>query len=354
MLTSDSAQSSTAVCGDAKILIVDDSATNTLLLSKILNFTGYANTRTLNHSDAFVQVFSEYHPDLILLDIMMPHVDGFEILEWLGKNITTTKPAVIVVTALNDHAIQHRAYSLGARDFIGKPFSKAEITARVSNLLQIDTLYRELIESTQLLEKRIQEKTQAVENIQIEIIDRFMHAVEFRDEETKKRTERISQYVYNIARGLELSDPESKLIATASKMHDLGEVGTSDTILLKPGKLNDTERKEMESHTAYGASMLTNSQYDLIRIAEQIARTHHEKWDGSGYPNGLLQEDIPLVGRIVAVADVFDALISARPYKPAWSFDDAVQYLSAQSGIQFDPKVVRAFLDSIGKIRLIS
>lgn len=336
------------------IIIIDDNSQNTLILSKMLEFKGYNNVTILNNSGDFIRVFSSCHPDLILLDIMMPNVDGFQILEWLRSNNHTFSIPVVVITALDDQISKQRALSLGARDFLVKPFDNLEVLTRVSNLLQTRMMYIDLIKSKEVLELRVSERTAEIESIQVEIIERLMRAAEFRDQDTSDHISRISQYVFCLSLNLGIQEDEAKLISLASKMHDIGKIGIPDQILLKPGKLDTVEMEVMKAHALKGSHILSESQYRIITVAEEIARTHHEKWDGSGYPNGLVGDNIPLHGRITAVADVLDALLSARPYKPAWEFGDAIHYITQQSGSHFDPQVVDALIRGKNTIKQIS
>jgi putative two-component system response regulator len=336
------------------ILIIDDNSQNTLILSKMLEFKGYNNVTILNNSGDFIRVFSTCHPDLILLDIMMPNMDGYQILDWLRSNNHTCSVPVVVITALDDQISKQRALSLGARDFLVKPFDNLEVLTRVGNLLQIRMMYLDLIKSKEVLELKVSERTAEIESIQVEIIERLMRAAEFRDQDTSDHISRISQYVFCLSMNLGIQEDEAKLISLASKMHDIGKIGIPDQILLKPGKLDTVEMEVMKAHALKGSHILSESQYRIITVAEEIARTHHEKWDGSGYPSGLAGDNIPLHGRITAVADVLDALLSARPYKPAWEFGDAIYYITQQSGSHFDPQVVEALIRGINTIKLIS
>ena len=339
---------------EATILIVDDNKSNTLILENVLQSNGLLKTIALNNSSDFFQVFSECCPDLVLLDIIMPRLDGFEILEWMqSRNYIMSTPVVVITALLDSNSIQ-RALNLGAKDFLVKPYNKLELIARVKNLLQLRKLYKEMIRNNLMLEEIVREKTAEVKDMQIEIIDRLMHAAEFRDQETGEHTCRISKYVYRICLNIGLSEQDAELISIASKLHDIGKIGIPDQILLKPGRLDVFEMDIMKEHAEKGARILSGSQCSVISVAEQIARSHHERWDGSGYPYGLIGNDIPLPGRITAVADVFDALLSARPYKKEWTFDDAINYISVQSGKHFDPDVVKALLEDIDTIRKIA
>lgn len=337
----------------SKILVIDDSQTNVMLLEKMLRMNRFQNIMTLTDPRNAYESFEIFNPDLILLDLQMPYIDGFTILEWLRTHNTEKILPVIVITAQNDQESKIRALSLGASDFVGKPFDHMEVLTRIGNLLQIKLLHNQLENSNLQLEEKVQERTKEVEKLQMEVIDRLMLAAEFRDETTGNHIARIGWYAYILAKKLGFDEETSLQISMASKMHDIGKVGIPDHILLKPGKLTDEEMNLMKSHTTKGAQILAGSKYKMLQIAEQIAQTHHEKWDGSGYPSGLKDTEIPLVGRIVALVDVFDALITTRPYKRAWTFDETLHYIKEQNGKHFDPMVVDAFFDSIRYIQTI-
>lgn len=337
----------------SKILVIDDNQSNVLLLEKMLRMYHFQNVMTLTDSREAYDAFQTFNPDLVLLDLQMPYIDGFTILDWIRDNYTDNILPVIVITAQSDKENKLKALSLGASDFVGKPFDHMEVLTRIGNLLQIKLLHNQLQEYNFQLEQKIQERTKEIKNLQMEVIDRLMRATEFRDETTGNHIVRIGWYTYILARKLGFNEEESVQISMASKMHDLGKVGIPDKILLKPEKLSDEEMDLMKSHCAKGAQILAGSKYRLLQIAEQIAQTHHEKWDGKGYPEGLKGNEIPLVGRIVALADVFDALITARPYKNPWPFEDVHRYIDEQRGLHFDPKVVDAFLDSLEYFKTI-
>jgi len=337
----------------AKILLIDDNQSNVLLLEKMLRMYRFQNIMTLTDSRKAYDLIQTFKPDLVLLDLQMPYIDGFTILEWIRNKYADSMLPVIVITAQSDKENKLKALSLGASDLVGKPFDHMEVLTRIGNLLQIKLLHNQLQEYNLQLEQKIQERTKEIKNLQAEVIDRLMRATEFRDETTGNHIVRIGRYTYILARKLGVDEEESAQMSMASKMHDLGKVGIPDKILLKREKLSNEEMELMKSHSAKGAQILVGSKYHLLQIAAQIAQTHHEKWDGSGYPEGLKGKEIPLVGRIVALADVFDALITARPYKNAWPFDEVLRYINEQSGSHFDPMVVDAFLNSIEPIKAI-
>ncbi len=329
-----------------KILIIDDNSANVLLLEKMLRIHGYQSISSLTDPRLVYDTLRADLPDLVLLDLKMPYLDGFTILDWIRNELGNTMLPVIIITAQSDSENKLKALQLGAQDFIGKPFDPPEVLTRIHNLLQIKSLHNQLQESNLLLEQKVQKRTEEIKNLQIELVERLTRAAEFRDVDTGNHIARIGEYTYFLSKKLGFSEEDATLICNASKMHDIGKVAIPDHILLKPARLSPEEMEIMKEHALKGAKILAGSQYPLIQIAEQIAYTHHEKWDGSGYPRGLKHDEIPLVGRITALADVFDALISERPYKEPWPPEQVLAYLQAHSGTHFDPQLVRIFLDS--------
>jgi putative two-component system response regulator len=275
----------------------------------------------------------------------MPHLHGFEILARLRPEIgETTYLPILVVSADITADAKTRALSQGAKDFLHKPFDLVEVMLRIRNLLETRHLYLELQRQNGVLEARVKERTRELEEAQIEVIDRLARAAEYRDHTTGQHTRRVGELSALLASTLHLPQEEVELIRKAAPLHDVGKISLSDAILLKPGRLSPAEVELNRSHTTMGAELLSGGHFPLLRMAEEIALTHHERWDGKGYPSGLAGEEIPLSGRIVAVADVFDALVHERPYKRAWTPEEAVAEIAAQSGKQFDPKVVSALL----------
>jgi putative two-component system response regulator len=253
---------------------------------------------------------------------------------------------ILVLTADITPETKRRALTEGALDFLTKPFDAMEVLLRIKNLLQTRFLHLQMQGQNQLLDQKVRERTAELEATQLEILDRLALAAEYRDDDTGEHTKRVGETAAQIARELGWSEAEVELIRRAAPLHDLGKISISDSILLKPGKLTSEEFEQMKMHTTFGAKMLSGGRFPLLRLAEQIALTHHERWNGTGYM-GLQAETIPIAGRIVAVADVFDALTSERPYKRAWPIADAIAEIEKQSGKQFDPCVVDAFLKMI-------
>ncbi|MCL4492940.1 MAG: response regulator [Nitrospirae bacterium] len=282
-------------------------------------------------------------PDLLILDLMMPVMDGFDVLEKLkavrGKNYFP----VIVLSALTDKQSIVKALSMGADDYVTKPFFVEELKARVSNMLKLKERDEFLNTSLDVMESNLLEKLQMLEHTQVEVIIRLGKAAEFRDDETGRHIERIADYVKLITEKLGLNREQRIMMKYASPMHDVGKIGIPDGVLLKPGKLTDDEFKIIKLHTVIGGKILGGTTLPLLELAREIAITHHERWDGNGYPLGLKGNDIPMSGRMVAVADVFDAITSERVYKAAWPIEKALTYIKEMREKQFDPEVVDAF-----------
>ncbi|MCC6347526.1 MAG: response regulator [Nitrospirales bacterium] len=289
-------------------------------------------------------------PDLLILDLMMPIMDGFDVLEKLRPVREKSYFPIIVLSALSDKQSIVKALSLGADDYVTKPFFVEELKARVSNMLKLKERDEFLNTSLDVMESNLLEKLQMLEHTQMEVIIRLGKAAEFRDDETGRHIERIADYVNLITDELGLNREQRMMMRYASPMHDVGKIGIPDGVLLKPGKLSDDEFKIIKLHTVIGGKILGGTSLPLLELAREIALSHHERWDGDGYPLHLKGHDIPLSGRIVSVADVFDALTSDRVYKAAWPIERALDYVQEQRGKQFDPDVVDAFLTIQDKI----
>jgi putative two-component system response regulator len=310
----------------AKILIVDDEPLNLKVLKQVLQ-DNYRLSFAKNGMDALELVKKE-KPSLILLDVMMPGMTGFEVCRQLKSDPETNTIPVIFVTALAEEADESEGFAAGGVDYINKPISPALVRARVKthlSLVHIDELKR----------------------THLELIQRLGRAAEFKDNETGMHVMRMSHVSGRLALQMGMDPHFSEQLIHAAPMHDIGKIGIPDYVLLKPGKLNDEELLLMRKHPEMGARILDNSTSPLIKLAHSVALYHHEKWDGSGYPFGLKGEAIPLEARIVAVADVFDALLNKRPYKEAWPVEDAVAEIKANRGKHFDPAVVDAMLQCL-------
>ena len=336
-----------------RILIVDDEPANLKLLHKMLSGQGYTNLDLVQDPREVLNCYRAAHPDLILLDINMPHLDGFAVMAQLTALQDPLLPPIVVLTAQHGRDYLLRALNSGARDFVTKPFDRVELLTRARNLLEVHQAHRLLHDQKAVLEELVQERTRQLRDTRLQIVQRLGRAAEYRDNETGFHVIRMSRVSALLARSLGWSEYDSELMLHASPMHDVGKIGIPDAILLKPGKLEPYEWEIMQTHSVIGAELMSGDESDLLRLAHVIALTHHEKWDGSGYPQGLAGAAIPQAGRIVAVADVFDALTSVRPYKEAWPLNEAVDYLHANSGMHFDPEVVTHFQQNLEEILAI-
>ncbi len=330
---------------DRRVLIIDDEPSNVRLLEQVLRAAGYTNIRGATSSPDVLQLYAEFRPDILLLDLHMPGLTGFEVMEQLRPVVRAGEFfPILMLTGDATAESKQRALSGGAKDFLTKPFDQAEVLARVRNLLETQTLHHRARRQNRLLESKVRARTRDLEDARTEILERLALAAEFRDDSTGQHTRRVGRTSALLAQALGLPDDEVELIRRAAPLHDVGKIGIPDAVLLKPGKLNPDEFRVMQTHTLIGGRILGKGRSPLLLMAERIALTHHECWDGGGYPLGLRGDAIPLVGRIVSVADVFDALTHERPYKRAWSAEDAAAEIGRLGGRKFDPRVVAAFL----------
>jgi putative two-component system response regulator len=329
---------------DARLLVVDDEPANIKLLERILAPAGFENVRTTTDPFEVVGILEEEAPDLILLDLLMPGLDGFEVMARIQER-TPDGGFLPILVLTSDHAreTRERALSGGAKDFLTKPLSPAEVRLRVRNLLETRFLHRALQDQNRFLEERVRERTRDLERARLEILRRLAEAAEYRDDCTGEHTRRVGRMSGAIAAALGLGPGEVKLLRTVAPLHDVGKIGVPDRILQLPSVLSPDDFEVMKTHTVIGANLLGGSEFPMLEAAAQIALSHHERWDGAGYPQGFQGEEIPLFGRIVAVADTWDALRHVRPYKLAWSWDAALGEIEAHCGGQFDPDVVDAF-----------
>lgn len=330
---------------NARILIIDDQEANISLLEAILKRYGYTYLMSKTDPRDTFSAYAEFQPDLILLDLMMPHMDGFEVLVQLKSVIPEgTFLPVLVLTASIDHEMKERALSLGANDFLTKPFDRIEIILRIKNLLDTRLLHVQLQNHSYDLEEEVNERTRSLEQAQIEMLGRLAAAAEYRDGNTGQHIQRVGLMCAMLAKRLGLPSDVVEVLHRAAPLHDIGKIAIPDNILLKPGRLTDKEFEVIKTHTTIGATILRDGNSRFVRVAEEIALTHHERWDGSGYPHGLKGEAIPISGRIMSVVDVFDALTHVRPYKKAWPIEKAREEIRVTSGHHFDPSIVKAFL----------
>jgi putative two-component system response regulator len=333
-----------------RILIVDDEPANLRLLDKMLRGQGFESLILLDDPRQVLDFYQSTQPALILLDINMPHLDGFQVMEQLQALNDPLLPPIVILTAQHDKAYLLRALAGGARDFIAKPFDRNELLMRVRNLLDAQLAHRLVHDQKAMLEDMVRARTEALRRTQLQVVQRLGMAVGYRDEETGNHILRMSHISALLARGMGWSEADCELMLYASPMHDIGKIGIPDSILLKPGKLEPDEWETMKAHTTIGARLLEGDDSDIMRMAREIALSHHERWDGSGYPAGLSGEAIPLCGRIAMLADLFDALTSARPYKQAWPVESALDMIRESSGKHFDPVLVEVFMQELPAI----
>ena len=329
-----------------RILIIDDQENNVRILERMLRKASYEDLVSTTDPRNAIPLFLDHRPDLILLDLHMPYLDGFGVLEQVAPHVPEgTYLPILVLTADISTESKQRALTMGAKDFLAKPFDSTEVLLRIKNLLEARFLYLALQQQNEMLEVKVQQRTRELEEAQVEILERLALAAEFRDDATQEHTQRVGEFSAKLAKRLGLPEGLVQLIRRAAPLHDLGKIAVPDSVLLKLGRLTTDEFEVIKSHTQVGARILSGSGHPLLQLAEQIALTHHEHWDGSGYSPTMRGEEIPLVSRIVAVADVFDALTHARPYKKAWPVEDALAEIERQKGRQFDPTIVDAFVD---------
>lgn len=333
----------TQSCRNQTVLIVDDEPQNIdLLVSTLKN--DYLVKAATRGEKALEIVHADKPPDIILLDIMMPGMDGFEVCRQLKDDFTTRDIPIIFVTACIETQDELLGFELGAVDYIIKPISPPVVRARVRTHLQLH-------DQNRALECKVTERTAQLQETRLRVVQQLGRAAEYKDNETGLHVIRMSHYAQIIGRHLGMSDYHAELLLHAAPMHDIGKIGIPDRILQKPGALDPSERMLMRTHCQIGADILGDAgDSELLEMARIVALSHHEKWDGSGYPAGLSGETIPRVARIVAVADVFDALTSRRPYKDAWTVDAAVEQVRGDAGSHFDPRVVEEFLAALPEI----
>jgi putative two-component system response regulator len=333
------------------ILAVDDQIQNIELLEAYLVPQGYEIVTACNGEEALGKLAIN-QIDLILLDVMMPGMNGFDVTRWVRQDDTHRLLPIILLTALRDIDDRVRGIEAGCDDFISKPIDKTELLARVKSLLKVkaynDLLnnYRKELESEVAM--RTAELKQALERIKeasLETIYRLSIASDYRDEDTGAHVKRVSRYAAALARHIGLDESTVESILYAAPMHDLGKIGIPDNILTKPSGLEPVEWEIMKQHTVIGAKILRGSDAEFISIAETIARCHHEKWDGSGYPGGLKGTEIPISSRITSIADVFDSLTSMRPYKQPFSIEKSMDIMKEGRGTHFDPDLVNSFFE---------
>ena len=345
-------------CKSAKVIIVDDIIVNVKVVRAHLESAGYHEFVSITDSTEALETIRRHDPDILLLDVMMPDVSGLDILRALREDPHFHRLPVLILTGTESRELKTEALRLGATDFLTKPVDSDELLPRVRNALLMKSYEDDL-------KAQVAQRTAELERSQQEIIHCLARAAEFRDNETGRHVIRVGNYAGIVAEELGLDSDTVSVLRQAATLHDVGKIGIPDAVLLKPGRLSPEEFEIMETHcglgkkvfervspeeylslanhTSFGAKILEVCSSPIIKTARTIALTHHEKWDGSGYPLGLAGEHIPLEGRITAVADVFDALSSKRPYKPAFPLEKCLGILKKESGAHFDPTVVDAF-----------
>jgi putative two-component system response regulator len=328
-----------------RLLVVDDNLANIELMEELLGQAGYTTVLSTTDPGGVVHLCEAWKPDLLLLDLHMPRMTGFEVMADIRELMEEPESLpVLVLTADGTLEARHRALAMGARDFVTKPLEGRELLLRTHNLLHTRLLQLQLQDRNASLDRAVKERTFELDQARLESLTVLAAVGEFHDDDTHEHTRRVGLAAARIGRALELPDAFVADIRAAAPLHDIGKVAVSQQILRKPGALTDDEWKIMMRHAEIGGQILSSAISPVLRLAADIARSHHENWDGSGYPDGLAGEQIPMAGRITAVADVFDALTHSRPYKDAWEIDKALELIASEAGRKFDSQVVSAFM----------
>jgi putative two-component system response regulator len=338
---------------EMKVLVIDDSQINVTLLCRLLEKLENCSSLSFLVPESALSWCEEQIPDVVLVDYMMPEMNGVEFIRRFRQLNGCKDIPVLMITANDEVALRYEALEVGANDFLIKPVDKIEFLARTKNMLALRRNQRYLENRAAWLNEEVQKATLAIRAREQETILRLCKAADSRDPETGAHIVRMANYSCLIAQNLQLPEAMQQMILEAAPMHDIGKVGIPDHILLKPGKLSVDEFSIMKTHASLGHQILAGSASETLQMGAEIALSHHEKFDGSGYPQGLRGTDIPLSARIVAVADVFDALTSERPYKRAWEVERAVEFLKEGSGQHFDPQCVNAFLADFSQVLAI-
>jgi putative two-component system response regulator len=335
---------------NAKILLIDDDEANVVLLQAIFDQAGFSNVNRELDARVLPHLLQTFKPDILLVDLHMPNLDGFAALNQARSTEEEYLP-ILVITVDDSSESKSKAYLAGASDYLTKPIDRSDVLIRTRNMLNVKFMHDAIGAQNQRFETVVTERTAALEEAHLEALQRMARTAEYRDDRTGDHIRRVGSLSADVARMLGLAAHNVEMIRIASQLHDIGKTAIPDAILLKPGKLTPEEFKTVKEHTQIGCDILGDSDTPLMQLAHTIVLTHHEWWNGDGYPQGIAGEEIPLAGRIVAVADVFDALTHERPYKSAWLVADALKEIERLSGSQFDPQVVKALKKVIGERR---
>lgn len=334
-----------------RVLVVDDSRVNLEVYSRILKqledveIVAFASSR-----DAF-QWSTDNETDLVIVDYQMPQMNGLEFVQAFRSNPVHADVPIVMITGTREKDLRIEALKMGVDDFAEKPADPVEFMVRARNLLKLRDRSKKLSDRAAWLAQEVKRATALIERREQETIFRLTRATEHRDKETKNHIVRMGHYARLLGKAIGMLQEQQELLLLAAPMHDVGKVAVPDRILLKEGKLSPEEWEIMKGHARSGYEILKDSDSPLIQLGAQIALTHHEKWDGSGYPDGLVGEGIPIAGRICAISDVFDALLSVRPYKPAWPLPQVIEALRRGRGVHFDPVLIDAFLDIMPELQ---
>ncbi len=332
------------------ILVCDDSLTNCMILSALVQDNFSAKVLSITDPRLVMDKLKSEDISVLFLDIEMPYLSGLEVIESVREVYDIDQLPILIISGKEGPEICNSALSRGANDFISKPFNEEEVILRTRNILKSYRHFQVLTMMNEKLEDLVEMRTKELEDANDSLIHCLAKAGELRDDNTGQHIIRVGEYSRIIAQGLGLPKSIVTMIAKAAPLHDIGKIGIPDSILLKPGRLTDEERVQMNTHSMQGFSLLEANNSNVIDVARSIIATHHEKWDGSGYPNNLSGESIPVEGRIVAVADVFDALTTERPYKEAWSVEAAIELLQKESGKAFEPRLVEVFIENLPQV----
>lgn len=357
---------------EGKILVVDDESTTVAMVRHKLQSSGFANVETCTDGFSAATLVKRTMPDLVLLDLSMPGISGLDVLKDIRENEATAFVPVVIVTAETDRSVRRDALDLGATDFLNKPIDESELTPRTKNILGVKMHQDALKRQNNMLEDAVRQRTAELEASRMDVIHCLARAAEYRDDDTGNHVIRVGRYARIICEELGFDAEQATTLEYAAQLHDVGKIGIPDSILMKPGRLTSDEFELMQkhcshgkkilhrcpaseettwkNHTELGSAILDVGASPVLELATKIALTHHEWWDGTGYPIGLAGEDIPLEGRITAVADVFDALSSRRCYKEPFPIDRCFNILEEESGKHFDPLVIDAFFKSRRRI----